>query len=115
MNVYPAEVERALLGAGGVADAAAVGVPVGAHRRERRRRRRRPCPAPTSTSAALQRAVRDALGAHAVPRPLRVVDALPRNRNGKVDRAAVRSLLRQRRRNGSDGVTLRSPEPTAFT
>jgi len=42
---------------------------------------------------ALQRAVRDRLGAHAVPRPLRVVEELPRNRNGKVDRAALRERL----------------------
>jgi acyl-coenzyme A synthetase/AMP-(fatty) acid ligase len=41
----------------------------------------------------LQAAVRDALGAHAVPRPLRVVESLPRNRNGKVDRAAVLAQL----------------------
>ena len=43
--------------------------------------------------AALQAAVRAALGAHAVPRPLRVVDELPRNRNGKLDRAAALALL----------------------
>jgi acyl-coenzyme A synthetase/AMP-(fatty) acid ligase len=41
----------------------------------------------------LQRAVRDRLGAHAVPRPLRIVQALPRNRNGKVDRTAVLAML----------------------
>ena len=43
--------------------------------------------------AALQSAVSAALGTHAVPRRVRVVDALPRNRNGKVDRAQVLALL----------------------
>ena len=92
VNVYPAEVERALLSTGLLADAVAVGVPsavtghnVGAVVVAR--------PGVAPDLATLQAAVRDALGAHAVPRPLRVVDELPRNRNGKVDRAAVRELL----------------------
>ena len=87
VNIYPAEVERALLATGQLADAVVVGVPspvtganVGAAVVAR--------PGVEPDLAALQAAVRDALGAHAVPRPLRVVDELPRNRNGKVDRAA---------------------------
>jgi acyl-CoA synthetase (AMP-forming)/AMP-acid ligase II len=92
VNVYPAEVERALLSTGQLADAVAVGVPsavtghnVGAAVVARS--------GVTPDHAALQAAVRDALGAHAVPRPLRVVDELPRNRNGKVDRARALELL----------------------
>jgi acyl-CoA synthetase (AMP-forming)/AMP-acid ligase II len=92
VNIYPAEVERALLASGVLADAAAVGVPspvtghnVGAAVVAR--------PGAEVDPHRLQGAVRDALGAHAVPRPLRVVDALPRNANGKVDRAAVLALL----------------------
>ena len=92
VNIYPAEVERALLGTGQVADAVAVGVPsavtghnVGAAVVAR--------PGVEPDLARLQAAVRDALGAHAVPRPLRVVDQLPRNRNGKVDRAQALGLL----------------------
>ena len=92
VNIFPAEVERALLATGVLADAAAVGVPspvsgenVAAAVVAR--------PGAHVDPAALQRAVRDALGAHAVPRPVRVVDALPRGRNGKVDRAAVRAQL----------------------
>jgi acyl-CoA synthetase (AMP-forming)/AMP-acid ligase II len=92
VNIYPAEVERALLGTGVLSDAAVVGLPsrvagesvaaavVG-------------LPGAAVDPGALQRAVRDRLGAHAVPRPLLVVDELPRNRNGKTDRAAVRALL----------------------
>jgi len=41
----------------------------------------------------LQTAVRTALGAHAVPRPLRLVDQLPRGANGKVDRTRALQLL----------------------
>ena len=92
VNVFPAEVERALLGTGLLSDAAVLGVP---------------SPVTGENVAAcvvaasgadvdvgrLQRAVRDALGAHAVPRPLRVLDELPRNRHGKVDRLALRALL----------------------
>ena len=92
VNIYPAEVERALLATGVLADAAAVGVPspvtghnVGAAVVAR--------PGVEVDPHRLQAAVRDALGAHAVPRPLRVVDALPRNANGKVDRAAVLAAL----------------------
>ncbi len=93
VNVYPAEVERALLATGLLSDACVVGVPSRV--------------AGESVAAAvvavpgaqvdlgeLQRAVRDAVGAHAVPRPLRVVPDLPRGRNGKVDRAAVGAQLR---------------------
>ncbi|MCY7365029.1 MAG: acyl--CoA ligase [Frankiaceae bacterium] len=92
VNIYPAEVERALLATGLLADAVAVGVPspvtghnVGAVVVAR--------PGVALEPARLQVAVRDTLGAHAVPRPLRVVDALPRNRNGKVDRAQALALL----------------------
>ncbi len=92
MNIYPAEVERALLATGLLADAAAVGVlspvtgqnvgaAVVAH------------PGVEVDLHVLQAAVRDALGAHAVPRPLRAVASLPRNRNGKVDRVAVLEAL----------------------
>ena len=92
VNIYPAEVERALLATGLLADAVAVGIPsavtgqnVGAAVVA--------APGTDPDRQVLQAAVRAALGAHAVPRPLRVVDELPRNRNGKVDRAAVLALL----------------------
>ncbi len=92
VNVYPAEVERALLATGVLADAAAVGVP-SAVTGQSVAAAVVPVPGATVDLLVLQRAVRDALGAHAVPRPLRVVDALPRNRNGKVDRPAVLAAL----------------------
>ena len=92
VNVYPAEVERALLSTGQLADAAVVGLPS-------------PVAGVKVAAAvvllagaaldrpALQQAVHDALGAHAVPRRIRAVGELPRNRHGKVDRPAVAALL----------------------
>ena len=92
VNIYPAEVERALLATGQLADAVAVGVPtavsghnVGAAVVAR--------PGVSPDLGALRAAVRDALGAHAVPRRLRVVADLPRGGNGKVDRLRALALL----------------------
>ena len=88
VNIYPEEVERALRSSGQLADAVAFGVPsavagqnvaaavVG-------------LPGTEVDLSVLRRCVQEALGAHAVPRPLRIVEALPRNANGKVDRAAL--------------------------
>ncbi len=90
VNVYPQEVERALLSVVGVVSAAACGVPsrVGGEAVAAAVVLRS-----AVLPAVLRRAVQDAVGVHAVPRPLRVVDALPLNANGKVDRAALRRLL----------------------
>lgn len=92
VNIYPAEVERALLATGLLADAAAVGVPsalsgqnVAAVVVAR--------PGAAAEPGLLQTAVRRALGAHAVPRPLRIVGDLPRVANGKPDRPAIVRLL----------------------
>jgi acyl-CoA synthetase (AMP-forming)/AMP-acid ligase II len=97
VNVFPAEVERALLGTGVLADAAVVGLPspvtgenVAAGVVAR--------PGCAIDVGVLQRAVRDALGTHAVPRPLRVLDDLPRNRHGKVDRQELAARLSARDR-----------------
>jgi len=95
VNIYPAEVERSLLATGLLADAVVVGLPSTV--------------AGQSVAAVvvllpgaeldvplLRRAVQDDLGTHAVPRRVRAVDARPRNRHGKVDRAAVVHLLSSR-------------------
>jgi long-chain acyl-CoA synthetase len=88
VNIYPEEVERALLASGQLASAVAFGLPS-------------PVSGQNVAAAvvalpgvevdltALRRSVQQALGAHAVPRPLRVVEVLPRNANGKVDRAVL--------------------------
>jgi acyl-CoA synthetase (AMP-forming)/AMP-acid ligase II len=92
VNVYPAEVERVLLATGLLADAAAVGVPSTVNG-ENVAAGVVALPGVQVDTSVLQRAVRDGLGAHAVPRPLRVLAAVPRNRHGKVDRTALRGLL----------------------
>jgi acyl-CoA synthetase (AMP-forming)/AMP-acid ligase II len=92
VNVFPAEVERLLLATGLLADAAVVGVPSPVTG-ENVAAGVVPLAGAALDPGVLQRAVRDGLGAHAVPRPVRVLDELPRNRHGKVDRAALRALL----------------------
>lgn len=92
VNVFPAEVERALLATGLLADAAVVGVPSPVSG-QNVAAAVVPLPGREVDVLVLRRAVRDALGAHAVPRPLRVVDDLPRGRNDKVDRVALAALL----------------------
>ncbi len=92
VNIYPGEVERALLATGQLADAAAVGVP-SAVAGQNVAAAVVAAPGQQVDVGALQRSVRDQLGAHAVPRPLRVYDALPRNANGKVDKRALTAQL----------------------
>ena len=92
VNVFPAEVERVLLATGLLSDAAVVGVP-SAVTGENVAAGVVVLPGSDVDAGVLQRAVRDGLGAHAVPRPLRVLDELPRNRHGKVDRVALQALL----------------------
>lgn len=92
VNIYPAEVERALMRSGLLVDAAVVGIPSDV--------------AGQNVAAAvvpradvavtveqLQHQVRGALGVHAVPRPIRLVTDLPRNANGKLDREALLATL----------------------
>ena len=92
VNVFPAEVERALLAAGTLAEAAAFGVP-SQLTGENVAAAVVPLPGRPVDVPALQAQVRERIGGHAVPRPVHVVDALPRGRNGKVDRAALRAAL----------------------
>jgi long-chain acyl-CoA synthetase len=91
-NVYPAEVERVLVAAPGVAAAAVVGV---ADERlgervaavvERR-------PGEVAEAGAILDHCRRELAAYKVPDRLIVVDRLPRNQMGKVPREAVLALL----------------------
>lgn len=95
-NVFPGEVEAALLESGLVAASCVVGVPdarwgeVG-----------EACvvlaPGVTVDDAALRERLRDLLAAYKVPHRVHVVDALPRLGSGKVDRAAVALRLRGER------------------
>jgi acyl-CoA synthetase (AMP-forming)/AMP-acid ligase II len=88
VNVYPQEVERALLSTGLLADAVAYGVPssIGG---QAVAAAVVPKPGVDVDVALLRRVVQETVGVHAVPRPLRVLAELPRNANGKVDRGAL--------------------------
>lgn len=92
VNVSLAAVEQALLGLPGVLEACAVGLPsrVGGERVAAAVLR---APGAAPQAAALRRAVSEHVGVPAVPRPLLVLDELPRGSNGKTDPAAVRALL----------------------
>ena len=91
-NVYPAEIEGRLNDLPGVAESAVVGVPhpdfgegvvalvV-------------PRPGATLDPDALLRALKASIASFKVPKHLRVVDALPRNAMGKVQKAALRQEL----------------------
>ncbi len=101
VNVDPLEVEGALRDAPGVEDAAVVGLPD----REWGERvaaavvaRRPGTPARDELDAYLRRRLSDPKR----PRTLVFVDALPRNRTGKIDRKAVAVLIEDR--GGERGV-----------
>lgn len=88
-NVYPAEVERAIEGLPGVGEVAVIGVPhpdfgegvvaVLA-----------PKPGATVDQEAIAASLRETLGAYKRPKVIEVVDALPRNAMGKIEKAALR-------------------------
>lgn len=108
VKIHPVEVERAMVASGLVEAALVVGVPARRHGDDVAAIVVVPAPAaggsgpaqaggpevsPRVDVAALRAAVRDRVGVHAVPVRVVVVDAIPRNGNGKPDRAAARSLL----------------------
>jgi len=91
-NVYPAVVEAAVNEMPGVLDCAVAGkpderlgeVPVVAVV---------PVPGATVELEALRTALRTRLAGYELPRQLRVIEAIPRTHNGKVDRPAVAALF----------------------
>ena len=88
VNIYPEEVERALLASGQLAEAVAFGIP-SAVAGQNVAAAVVALPGTEVDLTVLRRCVQETLGVHAVPRPLRIVLALPRNANGKVDRAVL--------------------------
>ncbi|MGI9062446.1 MAG: class I adenylate-forming enzyme family protein [Pseudonocardiaceae bacterium] len=89
VKVYPAELEALLASHPAVAEAAVFGVP-DALAGEAVAVCVVAAAGQTVDATALRSYVRDRMAAHAVPRHVRVVEALPRNATGKVDKAALR-------------------------
>ncbi len=87
-NIAPAEVEAALLALDGVADAAVFGVPD-----ERLGEIVAAAVVGDADVEALGIALRSTLSGYKVPEHWIRVDTLPRNANGKVDRAALRAMV----------------------
>jgi long-chain acyl-CoA synthetase len=92
VNVYPAEVERALLGLPGVAEAVAFGVP-DEEWGERLLAAVVPWPGHTLDGEALRAAVRAEVSRAKVPKAVLVVEELPRSPTGKVRRPGLAAAL----------------------
>jgi acyl-CoA synthetase (AMP-forming)/AMP-acid ligase II len=91
-KIYAARVERALSHVPAVAEAAVVGVP-DPILQERVMACILPLPGTAFDEAAARAALADELPDYALPERFVVVDELPRNAAGKLDRRAVRSFL----------------------
>jgi fatty-acyl-CoA synthase len=89
-NVYPAEVESALLRIPGVADVAVIGVPdekwgeVGCAYLVLR-------PGVSLDAEAVAAACKASLASYKRPKHVRFIDAIPRNANGKAQKAQLRA------------------------
>ncbi|HKP78666.1 MAG TPA: long-chain-fatty-acid--CoA ligase [Phenylobacterium sp.] len=88
-NVYPAEVENAILGCPGVADAAVIGVP-DERWGEAVKAIVVPAPGATPDPAAIIAYARERIAAYKAPKSVDFLDALPRNPSGKVLRRELR-------------------------
>ncbi len=89
VNIYPAEIEHALIGLPGVADCAVVGIPdeeygegLAAHVV--------PLPGAHLDADAVRRQLREHIADYKVPRRIEIVNSLPRDDNGKVVKRKIR-------------------------
>lgn len=92
LNVYPKQVEQALLEVPGVVDCAVVGLP-DADLGERVVAAVVAAPGVALDPQALRTAVRGVLAGYKVPKAIHLVDSLPRNTMGKVEKARLRVEL----------------------
>jgi acyl-CoA synthetase (AMP-forming)/AMP-acid ligase II len=88
-NVYPAEVESAIMGCPGVADVAVIGVPDDKWG-EAVKALVVPAPGAEPDPAAIVAWVRDRIAAYKAPKSIDFIAALPRNPSGKVLRRELR-------------------------
>jgi len=93
VNIYPAEIENALIGLAGVRDCAVFGVPDDEYG-ERLFACIEPETDATLTVAAIQDFLRSKLANFKVPRDIRFMDALPREATGKIFKRKLRDLYR---------------------
>jgi long-chain acyl-CoA synthetase len=99
VNIYPAEIEHALLRLPGVHDCAVVGLP-DAEYGERLHAVVQPDAGAALNVDAMQASLREVLAGFKVPRTFSTTDALPRDDNGKVARGRVRARLLESARYG---------------
>ena len=92
-NVFPREVEDLLIGHPGILDAAVVGVQDAAFG-QRLAAFVVLAPASTLDASTVRALVRDRLARHKVPRDVVIVDELPRNQTGKVQRRELARRLK---------------------
>ncbi len=90
-NVYPAEVENALLGLPGVRDCAVIGVP-DERWGESGMAFVEVLPDASTTGEDLREQLRGRLAGYKLPREVRVVEAIPRTATGKIQKFRLRQL-----------------------
>lgn len=92
VNIYPAEIEHALLRVPGVLDCAVVGLPDPEYG-ERLHAVLQPADGAVLDPEAIRAQLRGVLAGFKVPRTFSTIDALPRDDNGKVAKRRVRTEL----------------------
>lgn len=90
-NVYPAEVEAALLGCPGVGQAAVIGV-ADARWGEVGLAFVEPAPGASPAAESVLAALQGRLARFKLPKQIRVMEALPRTGSGKIDKQSLRAL-----------------------
>jgi long-chain acyl-CoA synthetase len=92
VNIYPAEIEHALLRLPGVLDCAVIGLP-DAEFGERLHAVIQPAPGCALDPATLAAELRESLAGYKVPRTFSFTNALPRDDNGKIAKRRLRTEL----------------------
>ena len=90
VNIYPAEIEHALMRQPGVLDCAVFGIP-DAEFGERLHAVVQPAPGAKPTQDGLVAGLRETLAGFKIPRSIALVEALPRDANGKLAKRHLRA------------------------
>lgn len=99
VNIYPAEIEAALMGIGGIADTAVVGMP-DAEFGEAVLAFVQLEPGAALGEAEIAGALRERIAGYKVPREIRFTDALPRDDSGKIFKRRLRDQIAMPAREG---------------